>query len=196
MRLTCRPVTKIAGNITDLWICSYICCGHQFIRMKQFLLSIAALVTVATTGAQDLKTFRIYNPEANAREDLKKVAAEAKKQNKHVLVQIGGNWCIWCARFYKFTKTDPTTDSLLRRSYIVYHLNYSKENKNLPVLADYGFPQRFGFPVFLVLDQQGRLLHTQNSAYLEDGKGYSSEKVSGFLVNWAPGALDPAKYRE
>ncbi len=155
-----------------------------------------ALVTVIVTGAQDLKPFRVYNPEANAREDLKKAAAKAKEQNKHVLVQIGGNWCIWCARFDRFTKTDPVVDSLLRRSYVVYHLNYSKENKNLPVLANYGFPQRFGFPVFLVLDQQGRLLHIQNSAYLEEGKGYSSEKVSGFLVNWAPDALKPEKYKE
>jgi len=78
----------------------------------------------------------------------------------------------------------------------VYHLNYSKENKNLPVLAAYGYPQRFGFPVFLILDKNGKLIHIQNSGYLEEGKGYSKEKVADFLINWAPDALDPEKYKE
>jgi len=164
--------------------------------MKPFLLSACVFMTIAIAGAQDLKTFRIYNPGANAPEDIKKAVTAAKEQNKHVLVQVGGNWCIWCARFDQFTKTDPAADSLLKRAYIVYHLNYSKENKNLPVLAAYGYPQRFGFPVFLILDKNGKLIHIQNSGYLEEGKGYSKEKVADFLINWAPDALDPEKYKE
>lgn len=165
-------------------------------NMKPFLLSVCIFAITAGAGAQDLKTFRIYNPDADAPADIKKVVTAAKVQNKHVLIQVGGNWCIWCARFDQFTKTDPVADSLLKRSYIVYHLNYSKENKNLPVLAAYGYPQRFGFPVFLVLDKSGKLIHIQNSGYLEDGKGYSKEKVADFLTNWAPDALDPEKYKE
>ena len=35
------------------------------------------------------------------------------------------------------------------------------------ILAKYGYPQRFGFPVFIVLDGNGNRIHTQNSAYLE-----------------------------
>ncbi|SDD47819.1 thioredoxin family protein [Niabella drilacis] len=163
---------------------------------KQLLLLTIFAVTVITANAQDLKTFRAYDPAADAQEGIRSAVSRAKKENKHVLVQIGGNWCIWCARFDQFTKTDTVADSLLKRSYIVYHLNYSKENKNLPVLASYSFPQRFGFPVFLVLDKNGKLLHTQNSGYLEEGKGYSKEKVSDFLMNWTPGALDPGKYKE
>jgi hypothetical protein len=64
-------------------------------------------------------------------------------------------------------------------------------------LARYGFPQRFGFPVFLILDGNGKLLHTQNSAYLEDGnKSYKKEVVMGFLGDWSPTALDPGQYKD
>jgi hypothetical protein len=73
-------------------------------------------------------------------------------------------------------------------------LNYSRENKNLDILADLGYPQRFGFPVLVVLDAEGKRIHTQNSAYLEQEKSYSKEKVFEFLKQWIPAAIDPASY--
>lgn len=164
--------------------------------IRSLLLSTVVLMAALTAAAQDQQRFHVYDPAANAREGIRNAVAQAKKENKHVLVQIGGNWCIWCARFDQFSKTDRSVDSVLKRSYLVYHLNYSKENKNLPVLAAFDFPQRFGFPVFLVLDKEGKRIHTQHSGYLEEGKGYSTEKVSDFLSNWAPDALNPAKYKE
>ncbi|MNC89377.1 hypothetical protein D3C83_53020 [compost metagenome] len=78
----------------------------------------------------------------------------------------------------------------------MYHLNYSKENYNKEVLAKYGFPQRFGFPVFLVLNAEGKLIHTQNSAYLEEDKGYSKRKVVEFFNHWSPKAFKPEQYKE
>jgi hypothetical protein len=85
---------------------------------------------------------------------------------------------------------------LLAGHYIVYHLNYSRENKNLDYLKKLGYPQRFGFPVFVVLDTDGRVLHTQDSGLLEEGNGYNAEKVKTFLENWAPPALDEKNYKE
>ena len=67
---------------------------------------------------------------------------------------------------------------------------------NEKLLADLGYPQRFGFPVFVVLDDKGKHLHTQNSEYLEDGKGHSKEKVMGFFKDWSPEALDPKTYEK
>jgi thioredoxin-related protein len=113
-----------------------------------------------------------------------------------VFIQIGGNWCIWCARFNDLVTKDGSIDSLISANYVVYHLNYSKENKNEALLAKYGYPQRFGFPVFLILDGNGKLLHTQNSGYLEKDKGYDREKVMGFFSDWTPSALDPKQYKE
>jgi thioredoxin-related protein len=97
------------------------------------------------------------------------------------LLQIGGNWCIWCIRFNDLVTKDPELDKYLRDNFVVLHVNYSKENKNEDVLASLGYPQRFGFPVFVVLDDKGTRIHTQNSDYLEEGKGHSREKVLEFL---------------
>jgi hypothetical protein len=73
---------------------------------------------------------------------------------------------------------------------VVYHLNYSNENKNLGYLAKLGYPQRFGFPCLVVLDASGKRLHTQDSALLEKGNGYDFDKVKNFFINWSPGAVE------
>ena len=126
---------------------------------------------------------------------LQKPIKQAKAEGKHVFIQIGGNWCIWCARFNDFVTNDKSIDSLIKANYIVYHLNYSKENKNEKLLTKYEFPQRFGFPVFLILDANGKLIHTQNSSYLEEGKGYNGKVISGFFKTGRPKRLTPNNTR-
>ena len=49
------------------------------------------------------------------------------------------------------------------------------------MFAKYGYPQRFGFPVFIILDDKGNRIHTQNSEYLEEGKGYNKDKIAEFF---------------
>jgi len=146
--------------------------------------------------SQDMTKFKLYNPDENAKEGISSAVKEAKKSGKQVLVEIGGNWCIWCARFNEFVNNDKSLDSLVSNNYVVYHLNYSKENKNAELLAKYEFPQRFGFPVFLILNEKGDLIHTQTSWYLEDGKkSYDKEKVTAFFTDWSRKALDPEQYK-
>lgn len=138
----------------------------------------------------------IYNPQANASADLKEAVKKAKAENKHVLLQIGGNWCSWCLKFHNLTTSDVQLDSTLKANYVVLKINHSKEVPNLDVLEQLEYPQRFGFPVFVVLDGNGKRLHTQNSAYLEDGAGYSKKKIMEFLAQWNKAAIAPESYKK
>ena len=163
--------------------------------MKSFL-TIGLFFIASIVHGQDMTKFKAYHPEENAEEKIKEAAAKAKASGKQVMLQIGGNWCIWCARFIDFVANDKQLDSAMNANYVVYKMNYSKENYNAKLLAKYNYPQRFGFPVFLVLDGDGKLLHTQNSWYLEDGKSYSKEKIMAFLNEWNVKSFDPSQYRE
>jgi thioredoxin-related protein len=155
------------------------------------------LMSAAPGFTQDMTKFKLYTPTENAEKGIADAVTKAKAEGKNVFVQIGGNWCIWCARFNDFISNDHQIDSLVNANYVVYHLNYSKENYNYKLLAKYGYPQRFGFPVFLILDSDGKLLHTMNSWYLEDGKtSYVKEKVLEFFTDWTKKALDPKGYKE
>jgi thioredoxin-related protein len=164
--------------------------------MKKLIFSALVLCMMTAAYSQDMTRFKLYKPEEDAKEQIKEAVELAKKTGKHVMIQIGGNWCVWCARFDDFVKTDKSLDSLANANYVVYHLNYSKENKNHDLLKKYEFPQRFGFPVFLILNEKGDLIHTQSSWFLEAGKSYDKEKVTAFFTDWSRKALDPSQYKE
>ena len=164
---------------------------------RELILSfILALVYSIPTIGQEREKFTLYKPEENAKQALDAVISDAAKQGKNVFVQIGGNWCSWCARFHELATKDKQVDSAIQKNFVVYHLNYSKENRNPEVMKQLEYPQRFGFPVFIILDNKGRRLHTQNSSYLEEGKGYSKEKVIAFLNDWTPAAFEPEQYKK
>ena len=50
-------------------------------------------------------------------------------------------------------------------------------------------PGRFGYPVFVVLDGEGKVIHIQDSGFLEEGDSYNQEKVLQFFKNWTPKAV-------
>ncbi len=161
--------------------------------MKKLLLFIFCVSIALASTAQETK---LYNPEENATAAIKKKLKQAKKENKFVLIQAGGNWCSWCIEFNRFSKADEKIDSVIKSAFVVYHLNYSKENMNLPVFKKYDYAQRFGFPVFIILKPNGKVLHIQDSGLLEDGKkSYDAKKVKNFLMLWSPAAYDAKQYQ-
>ena len=162
--------------------------------MNKFLLLILSLFVFSIVQAEKMDTTKLYSINANAEKDIAAAVKQAKAENKHVLIQAGGNWGSWCLLFEKTVKNDFQLDSALKANFIVYHLNYSIENQNDEVFAKYSYPQRMGFPVFLILDKDGKLLHTQNSSLLEEGRGYNKSKTIGFFGDWSVAAMDPKNY--
>lgn len=136
-------------------------------------------------------TVSIYNPKADAKAAIDAAVAKAKQAGKHVFIQVGGNWCSWCIAFHKLVDATPELKGYLNSNYETVLVNYSPENKNPAVMASLGYPGRFGYPVFVILDGDGKLLHTQNSAYLEEGKGHNVKKVIDFLKGWTAAAIKP-----
>lgn len=160
---------------------------------KNLFIFVCPLLISVSIFAQEKK---LYNPSANATADIEAAVKKAATENKFVVLQAGGNWCSWCLEFAKISKANPQIDSLINSSFVWYELNFSKENKNEDVLAKYGYPQRFGFPVFIILDAKGQRMHTQNSEYLEDGKkSYDQKKVFEFLQQWTPKSLAAENYK-
>ena len=133
----------------------------------------------------------IYNTSADAMADIKSAIALAKETDKHVFVKVGGNWCGWCKMYAKFTKADKDNMRVMEDDYVFVLVNWSTENKNPDAMSYLGNPERFGFPVFVIIDGDGKVLHTQDSALLEDGKVYNKKHIMRFLTVWTAGAVDP-----
>ena len=139
---------------------------------------------------------KIYNPDGDVASAINEGIIKAKGENKHIFLQIGGNWCSWCRKFHKICAEDPDIKAQMDKNYITIRVNYSKENRNLEALKKLEYPQRFGFPVFVILDSNGKRIHTQSSSYLEEGDGYSTKKIIEFLNQWSPEALNSGNYKE
>jgi thioredoxin-related protein len=164
-----------------------------FLTLLNFGLANSQAQEKAATikNAEEVQPVKIYNPSANAQADIDAAVAKAKKANKHVFVQVGGNWCVWCLRFHQLVNDTPELKQYLNNHFETVLVNYSPENKNEEVLKKLKNPGRFGFPVFLILDGNGEVIHIQNSAYLEQGKGHSVKLITDFLKNWTYSAVNP-----
>nr|WP_317207248.1 thioredoxin family protein [Chryseobacterium turcicum] len=128
-----------------------------------------------------------YDAKADAQADINKLIAQAKKEGKNIIIQAGGNWCIWCLRFNQYVQTTPELKKIVDENYLYYHLNYSPDNKNEKVFAKYiNINEQQFYPFFIILDKNGNKIHVQQSDVLEQDKGYSLEKTKAFFNQWAP----------
>lgn len=125
-----------------------------------------------------------YDPAADPAADLAALLPRARSEGKHVLLKVGGNWCVWCRLMEKFFQENPEVEALLEEHYLMLKVNVSKENKNPEFLAR--FPRVPAYPHLFVLDAEGSLLESQEGGPLEEGRGYSVERMRDFLVRWAP----------
>lgn len=128
--------------------------------------------------------FNAYNPQADAAKDIQAAVAEAAKSDRRVLVEVGGNWCIWCRYIEEFFASHPDIREFRDKNYVMVRVSYSEENKNEAVLSKY--PKIPGYPHFFVLDSDGKLIHSQDTSKLEEGRGYNADSMKHFLEDWAP----------
>lgn len=155
--------------------------------MKRLSLLIA-FVTCIVIGAEAQK--KVYDESLDAMQQIKEATELAQKTGRYVLCQVGGNWCPWCLRFADFAKNDSVIAPLIEENFVYIHVNYSKGNKNEKAMRFLGNPGRFGYPAFVVLNREGQPIHIQESASLEEGKGYSRQQVEKFLRLWNRKAVE------
>lgn len=140
---------------------------------------------------------KVYNEDINPLEQIDAAVAKAKSEGKFVVCQVGGNWCPWCLRFADFAANDSAVSKVIDENFVYIHVNYNPRKVEGPekmelarkMMERLNHPARFGFPVFVLLDEEGKVIHIQDSSFLEEGKGYNQEKVLRFLKNWTPRAV-------
>ena len=155
-----------------------------------------ALLFATITKAQTALP-KVYNEDIDPLEQIEQAAQKAKAEGKFVVCQVGGNWCPWCLRFADFITRDSTVSQVIADNFEYIHVNYNprqsageeKLEQGKALMKRLNGAGRFGFPVFVVLDGQGDVLHIQDSSFLEEGQGYNKDKVLRFFRNWTPKAV-------
>jgi thioredoxin-related protein len=160
--------------------------------MKHVLIAVTILILASlSAGAGQKKSVpkntayipvEKFDPKRDAAKDIQAAIKEAAKRNKRILLDVGGEWCIWCHRLDTLFMQNKELDEYLHKYFVVVKINVSKENLNAKLLANY--PEIQGYPHLFVLEKDGKLLHSQNTGDLESGKRHDKEKVLAFLKNW------------
>jgi thioredoxin-related protein len=159
---------------------------------KNIVLLIAILFSLSADAQMAQK--KVYNEDINPIEQIDQAVVKAKSEGKFVICQVGGNWCPWCLRFADFITKDTAITKVINENFEYIHVNYNprksqgeeKQAQGKALMKRLDNCGRFGFPVFVVLDEEGKVVHIQDSSFLEEGKSYSQEKVLRFFKNWTP----------
>lgn len=175
-----------------LVVTTIVCCIHV---RGQILDGPGMEREVTEQPTKSLK--KVYNEEINPIELIDQAVAKAKTEGKFVVCQVGGNWCPWCLKFADFITNDTAISKVIDENFEYIHVNYNPRKSQGPEQVEQGKALmkrldnagRFGFPVFVILDEEGKILHIQDSSFLEEGEGYNQEKVLRFFKNWTPSAV-------
>lgn len=148
------------------------------------LLSAPFMPALAATAAIWAEKF---DPARDPAADLTEALAEAKASGKRVLIDVGGEWCIWCKLLDGTFASNADLAAQRDAAFVTLKVHYDKKvNQNTAFLSHY--PAVAGYPHLFVLDADGKLLHSQDTGALElpadKGKGHDVAKIRAFLTEW------------
>ena len=160
------------------------------------LFGLVALFLSLSAHAQTALK-KVYNEDINPIEQIDQALLKANSSGKFVICQVGGNCCPWCLRVADFITNDATISKVINDNFEYIHVNYNprksggeeKEKQAAALMKRLDNCGRFGFPVFVVLDNTGKVIHIQDSSFLEEGKSYNQQKVLRFFKNRTPQAV-------
>lgn len=177
-KLLFLPAIILAGGL--------IACGQSSAVDKQ---TKAVENATQSAGKQD-KTSTVklerekFDPTRDAAKDLLDTIAQTQKSGKRIVLDVGGEWCVWCRNMDNFFIQNAELAKLRDENFVWLKVNFSEENKNEALLANY--PSIKGYPHLYVLDKDGKLIFSKDTSELEQGKSYNLQKFTDFLNEYAP----------
>lgn len=158
---------------------------------KMFKRVLSILIVSLSLFSAVAQNKKVYDESIDPFSQIDQAIDQSKKEGKLTICQLGGNWCPWCIKFAKFITEDEEIRQVVDKNFNYIHVNFKSRQDELSqkVSKRLGNAGRFGFPVLVILKEDGSVLHIQNSAYLEEGQGYNKAKVLDFFQHWTPSAV-------
>lgn len=153
-------------------------------RTVPLLAMVFALSVAPRPEIQAQSTFHVnrdlYPETANATADIAAAMVQARREQKRILLEFGGNWCGDCQVLDYYYHQSPNAD-LLAKHYVVVRVDIGHMDKNLDVAQRYHVPVTRGVPALAVLDAHGKLLYAEQPKEFERP---SPEAITALLNRW------------
>lgn len=158
------------------------------------LLLFAALPAQAATAPKPsikdwaqlpVATVQPYNEAANADAQVAAAFARAKKSNKRVLIDLGGNWCVDCIVLANFVRL-PEMRRFMEAHYEEVLVDVGRFNRNLQIPARFGITERLkGVPALLIATPDGKLVNGDNVFATADAHSMTPQALAAYLAKYA-----------
>src|SRR5262245_3397991 len=71
-----------------------------------------------------------FDPLRDASKDISEAIGEAKRTNRRVILDVGGEWCGWCHALDRYFVEHDDLRALRDQHYVWLKVNFSPENQN------------------------------------------------------------------
>jgi thioredoxin-related protein len=138
----------------------------------------------------------LYDPKADARAQIEAASAKAKRNHARVLVMFGFEGCGWCHKLHALFEQNPEIRKLLRDEYVKVLVDIQAPHADVllkackEALTREELQKGIGFPFLAVLDGAGKVVTSQRTEPLEEGKGHDPGRVKEFLSRWVAPRAD------
>lgn len=147
------------------------------------IVLICWLVSFSALAAAPLPIYsKIYDDTRDPIADAKAAIELAGKTGRHVLIEIGGNWCTWCHKLDAFLEKNPDIYQQLHETFVLLKVNVSDSNENEKFMA--AMPPVLGYPHMYVSTGQGKLVLSKDTADFLDNGNYSRQQFEQFFQYW------------
>jgi thioredoxin-related protein len=152
--------------------------------------------------AQPARRASIYDKAADAKVQVEKAVARAKKDDQRVLLMFGGDWCGWCHKLHGLFASNREIRKTLSDEYVLVTVDL--ESPNAPellktckeALSPDELQKGVGYPFLAVLDADGKVVTAQRTDPLEEGDHHDPKRVRAFLDRWKVAPKDARRILE
>ncbi|MEP1551772.1 MAG: thioredoxin family protein [Paraglaciecola sp.] len=125
----------------------------------------------------------IFDSTINFEDTLNKAFKDATEQNKKVIVEYGGDWCIWSERMYSVLEKKKFK-SFISDNFIFVRCYIGREWENtFPTHIE--IPDFDSVPFFSLLSSDGEFLSHQNTEPFEILWFYNKRKLFDLFKEWS-----------
>jgi thiol-disulfide isomerase/thioredoxin len=128
---------------------------------------------------------KIYDEKADGKTQVANALAQAKTENKRVLLQFGANWCAPCHELHDLLEDNAQIAGVLQRGFVVVAIDLN-EGRNADLDEQYRGPNQGGIPFIVVLDADGKRLAAPPYENLASSRDFDVTKIISFLNKWLP----------
>jgi thioredoxin-related protein len=126
--------------------------------MKKIAIGLIACWALLQAGAEELQWLT----------DLPKAQAQAKKENKLVMLDFtGSDWCGWCIKLHKEVFSQPEFAKYAKENLVLVEVDFPRRKEQTAELkkANQALQEKYkieGYPTLIVLNGNGDQVGTLN----------------------------------